>query len=448
MSLRSAKPPRARRTAVLAGLAATVGSLGCAAVPPATQTAAPGGVALEDGIRSFRDGQTQQALGHFLDARRQGLNSPVLRYDLALTYFKLGRDAEAAEQFSSLLSDPKFADLARYNLGRIARRARRDRTAQEFLSEVEAHAADPQLRDLARAQLSLQGAGSHRWGGLVRAGGGYNDNVSLTSQDSLLTAANAASAMYFAGASLNGRLTGGARDGLGWRGSVYTDRYPSLSAFDLLVARAGLDYRLPAGDWGLRAGITGSTVTLGGAELESLGALSLGGARQFGRDTLSIGYRLERIGGGARYRYLSGWRQQFAVHAGWRLDPVTLGLGYTLTLNSRRDLQSGVRFFSASPLRQQLDFEVRWPVTLRSTVYARADYWWSVYRDPNVFLEAGILQQRVRRDQWLAAEVGLSYRLSSSLQLTAQYTLHHNASNISRYSYDSNRYTLAAEYSF
>jgi hypothetical protein len=122
--------------------------------------------------------------------------------------------------------------------------------------------------------------------------------------------------------------------------------------------------------------------------------------------------------------------------------------GYSLTVNNRQDLASGAQFFSVSPVRNQVETELRWNATLRSTVYARGYYWWSVYRDRNVFLQGGALQDKRRVDNGRGAEVGLIYRLTENVRLTAEYGLRNNNSNITRYTYTSNRYTVSLQYVF
>ena len=117
-------------------------------------------------------------------------------------------------------------------------------------------------------------------------------------------------------------------------------------------------------------------------------------------------------------------------------------------MNRRQDLESGTQFFSVSPIRNQVETELRWNATLRSTFYARGYYWWSIYRNQNVFLQGGALQERRRVDNGKTAEVGLIYRLTENVRLTAEYGLRNNNSNITRYTYTSNRYTVSLQYVF
>jgi hypothetical protein len=51
-------------------------------------------------------------------------------------------------------------------------------------------------------------------------------------------------------------------------------------------------------------------------------------------------------------------------------------------------------------------------------------------------------------DNGRGAEVGLIYRLTENVRLTAEYGLRNNNSNITRYTYTSNRYTVSLQYVF
>jgi Tfp pilus assembly protein PilF len=424
-------------------------TLACAVSPPAQAASPDAAAAMQAGIRDFEAGAFQQALDKFLDARGQGMDSPALRYDLGATYYKLGRDAEAATEFRSLLSDPKFGDFARYNLGLTARRAGHKSEANEYFSQVAEQAHDTHLQALARAELRGRSRGGpHGWQGFVEASGGYDDNVALASRNTLLTASGAGSKVYSAMAGGGGWLTGGRNRGLRLTGNLYDVQYPDQSAFNLLIAQGGPEYLLPVHSWRLRAAAYGARINLGGNELETFGAFNLRGEHSIGSGRLRLDYRLERITGGPRYTYLSGWQNQLGVRTSWHPGSVGMLFGYSLTVNGRQDLASGTQFFSVSPIRNQAETELRWNATLRSTFYARGYYWWSIYRNQNVFLQGGALQERRRVDNGRGAEVGVLYRLTENVRVTAEYAFRNNDSNITRYTYTSNRYMLALQYVF
>ena len=417
--------------------------------PQALAASADANAAMQDGIHDFGAGAFQEALDKFLEARRQGLNSPALRYDIGATYYKLGRNAEAAAEFKSLLSDAKFGDFARYNLGLTLLRAGHKRKARQYFSQVAEAAHDTHLQALALAELhGDQPRGPHGWHAFVEADGGYDDNVVLASHETLPLVSNAGSTMYSVMAGGDGWLTGGRNRGLRLTGSLYDVQYPEQSAFNLLIAQAGPEYLLPVGSWALRAGASGARINLGGNELETNGSLNLRGEHTLGGGSLRLNYRLERISGGPNYAYLTGWQNQFGVRTSWQPGRAGILLGYSLTLNRRQDLRTGTQFFSVSPLRNQIETQLSWAMTPRSSFYIHGRYWWSLYRDPNVFLQTGVLQEQKRSDHGSDTEFGLVYRLTSKTNATAEYARRKNDSDIQGYGYASNQIMASLQYTF
>jgi tetratricopeptide (TPR) repeat protein len=430
------------------GVMALVINLVCAMWVPAHASPANANAAMDAGIREFRAGAFEQALADFLNARHEGVNTPVLHYNLGATYYKLGRDKQAATEFRSLLSDAGFGNFARYNLGLIARRQGRAAEARDHFSIVAAQSANPQLGKLARAELRDRPARPSAWRGFLEADAGYDDNVALAGRSSLLTPSGRGSAVVSALVGGSGRLTGNGDRGLHVAGTLYAAQYPSQTGFNLLSARGGPEYRFRVASWGIQTGAYLTHLQLGSSELETLGMLNLRGEHALGSGTLRLDYRLQRIDGGPQYRYLSGWQNQFGVRTSWGPGPFWFAVGYRLALNRRDNLVSGNRFFSVSPTRHQIDADLRWNATPRSVLYVRGSYWRSRYDQPNVFLQAGTLVAQTRKDDGEDAELGVLYRLTSSARLGAEYGYRRNDSNMGRYAYTSNRYLLTLQYVF
>src|SRR5712691_13328660 len=145
----------------ISGLVVVFSLLGVVVPGQPVGAAAPGEQALDQGIKAFRAENYQAALQSFLDARRAGLDTPGLRYDLGATYYRLGRYAEAEREFQALARDPEWAPLAHYNLGLTAQRMGRERQATEYFEQAHRTTTDPNLRALAATALERLGrAGS------------------------------------------------------------------------------------------------------------------------------------------------------------------------------------------------------------------------------------------------------------------------------------------------
>jgi tetratricopeptide (TPR) repeat protein len=415
-------------------------------VPWAGAASANANPALQKGIKEFQAGAFVEALAYFQEAQREGLDTPAVHYNLGATYYRLHRDQQAEAEFRSLLRDPKFGDFSRYNLGLIARRAGRQTEAQQYFSAAASGSTNPHLRALARAQLRSHTRDTSRWYGMLELGGGYDDNVTLTELTSLVTPSGAASSFASAYASGAGRITGNAAEGLWLTGSLRDTKYFKQSAYDLLLAKAGSEYRFSADDWRLRPGANVTHIRLGTAALETLYGLDVRAEHALGSGRLQLDYAVARIDGGQNYQYLTGWQNQLGVHATWQPGAVQIGAGYVLALNRRQDRIAGAEFFSASPRRSQLEADLRWSPTLKTTAYARGSYWRSRYADPNVFLQAGTLVTQRRLDTGRDAELGATYRLGTSMRLGAEYGYRSNDSTITRYTYARHRYSLQFQY--
>jgi len=94
----------------------------CASAAVGAQPAAAGTQAFNRAVTAFQTGNFQEALADFLEARREGIDSSQLTYDLGVTYYRLARYSEARHEFSALVDIPSLAALAHYNLGLVALR--------------------------------------------------------------------------------------------------------------------------------------------------------------------------------------------------------------------------------------------------------------------------------------------------------------------------------------
>lgn len=101
------------------------------ALPAAAQLT--GRQAMLEGNALFRSGLYRAALLRYREAAATGADSPLLAYNLGVTYAKLGQLDEAASYLRQAASDAALAPLAAYNLGLVHRAAgERDAAAAEF----------------------------------------------------------------------------------------------------------------------------------------------------------------------------------------------------------------------------------------------------------------------------------------------------------------------------
>jgi tetratricopeptide (TPR) repeat protein len=111
----------------------------------------------------MRSGIYHAALLRYRQAAAAGLDTPLLHYNLGVTYYRLGQYPQAVSEFQRAAEDPDLAALATYN-GGLAHRAAGDAgAALEAFKTVAGQARQRDLRRLAqRAAASVGAPGAAR----------------------------------------------------------------------------------------------------------------------------------------------------------------------------------------------------------------------------------------------------------------------------------------------
>lgn len=101
------------------------------------------------GEKAYREGKYDEALDHFLKAQVDSPDDPRLRYNLANTYYKLGRFADAEKLYGSAL-DSKPGDLnekSEYNLGNSAYREKKwDEAIDHYQKALKLNSSDEEAK--------------------------------------------------------------------------------------------------------------------------------------------------------------------------------------------------------------------------------------------------------------------------------------------------------------
>jgi tetratricopeptide (TPR) repeat protein len=438
--LSSRKPERAGNSGFrVSGVVAAIFLLGVVTPRPAAAAADGGAQAFEQGVQAFRAGDFPAALQGFLDARRDGLDTPGLHYDLGATYYKLQRYPEAEGEFQGLANDPEWAALALYNLGLIAQRSGREQQALEYFGRARDTATDGNLRALAGTALARL-AGSlppppPRTSLAASLAGGYDSNVALTQDITAAGISHQADSFVEALASVSHRISGDATRGAYAYAGLLVRRYRDLTAFDMTGLRAGSSYETDSGRLQTSAGGYLETAYVGGGRFAETAAVDAQARRRLdaGGD-LRGRYQFGLIRGGGGYEYLDGWEQRLTADAGFALAPWFVRVGYELELNNRRDLQQGTDFSSASPTRQSLFATAALGNYAGWQTDARGEYRFSRYNDPNVVSGAAV----TRKDDRFGFALRTSRRLSGLWRAFVDYSYYRNQSNLDIYDY--NRY--------
>jgi len=400
---------------------------------------ADGSLAAERGIAAFRAGDYAAALQSFLDARAAGLDTPGLRYNLGATYYRLQRYPEAEREFQALVPDPKWAAVARYNLGLTAQRAGRAQQAMEYFEQART-TTDPNLRALAATAFErLRGAPpSPQTSAVISLAGGYDSNVTLSPDASTVAGSHQGDRFVEALTAASHLLAGNTERGWVTHGSLVLRKYADLHQFDVAGSRAGLSYERDSGRVQTGVGAYFDTAYIDGDRLEQVASVDAQASSRLDTGAEFRGrYEFRRIAGGGGFEYLDGRQQRLSADAGFTLASALLRAGYELELNHRRDLQQGSEFFSASPTRQSLFATVALRNLAGWQADARGEYRVSRYGDPNLIDEGpplGILEV-TRKDRRYGFALRANRRLTAPWGVFIDYSYYRNDSNLNTYDY-------------
>ena len=409
----------------------------------------------QQGIAAFRAGHYKEALRDFLLARQHGMSDPHLTYNLGVSYYHLGDYTAARREFFSLAQNRDLAALSDYNLGLIAlRQGDKPEAGRRFQLAYDG-APEPALKQLASRQLARLGspAAPHTfasaWVGFANLGTGYDSNVTLTSQNSLLAPAQRGSAVLSLLAGTVGQLTGDYRQGMQIVGTVYRIDYPSVGQFSQTYLRLGGKYKFGNDDWANAIGVYGGHISLGGSSFETLGTVKAESRYAFSpSNELRGDYSYARISGGGNYGYLSGWHQALNIEDTTHLTPVDLSLGYSLDLNNRNNLSTPTQFLSVSPTRNGVFGRIKWQYSDATSFFVESTFQHSRYNQANTLVQNGVTTSLTRVDNWRTLAMGANHAFSNAWNVHADYHYTRNSSNIPLYAYDSNAVMLSLEYLF
>lgn len=426
--------------------------LACALQPRAS-IADAGVQAFDRGTVAYRAGDYEGALAAFLEARRNGLDGPQLGYDLGVVYYHLGRYSDAWGEFESLAQFPGLAALSHYNLGLIALRQHDLAEARAQFNTSLKETPDPTLRGLIVAALGLTRAPVHgvgRWMAFADAGAGYDSNVALTSESTVLAPAHRGSGVYSLLVGGVGQLTGDPQEGLQAVGTFYRTVYPSVNSFDQSYVHFGVQYRSEHEDRSRLLGLYAGDLTLGGAWFETLATLDAEfGLEATPRDDLHAFYRYTRVYSGSDYGYLAGWHQALGIDDTVTLGQMGLTYGYTLDFNERNNFNGpSSDFFSASPTDNGLFAKLDWHLSDPARTFAELDYQHSHYEGADTAVTNGRITQEFREENWWNASLGFSYTFPGNWKVSLGCSFADNRSNITQFSYHSNQVMSSLEYVF
>lgn len=406
------------------------------------------------GVKAAKSGNYQRALKQFQQAKKLGLDTPALKYNLAVAYYKLGQFNQARKDFAELVKVPDYRQIAYFNLGLVANKQNDRATAVDAFSHAYQEGKSDKIRILAaealqrlKAPLPKKVTVRKRWSGFLSGGFASDSNVTLANND-LLGVTSQSDTYYFLSGYGAYWLQGGRNAGTRIFLDGYSQNYSSQTSYNFSQLGAGIARYQRLGSWRLRLGGFWDEVSFGGKSYERILSGELRGSKTLSKYTrLEMRYRASQIKVlDPLYDYLEGSRQQLRVGSRTRMSDIMYRVYYQLELNNRKDRVGTVDpFTSYSPTRHSLRVTGWWDINKLWTLRLDGRYRYSRYNDDDI-LAGGIIKRREDRQMRLSAR--LSRELDKHLNINLKYTTTNSDSNIARKSYDRSLTSLGVTWDF
>lgn len=380
----------------------------------------------EAGVVSYKAGDNGAAVMYFESALKQGMDSVSLKYNLASSYYRVGRYEDAKKYFTQLNKTKEMHDIAEYHLGLIAIKEKDGSQARRHFTTVVNTGEDKKLIKLSEKQLIALQPKEDRWKSHVFVNGGYDDNISSVSGDSVLDIADS---FYEVFASTNLLISGRRTDGWSAEAALFGIEYSDTDTNDLYNLALGLKRSMKLADWDTSAHLNLSKSTYGGDDFQTITKLDIIGRKPVTkRDRIYLRYRAEDIKSDqAIYDYLEGWRQRGRVEYRNYLANNIKHIYYELELNKRGELVSSTDAYDYSPTRH----------TIRG-IYTHIikNRWWLIGDLSYQMSDFPASSTIDREDNQLKLALSVDYHFDRTFKLTTKYQYTDNESTVERYNYD------------
>ncbi|MDX1610108.1 MAG: tetratricopeptide repeat protein [Halofilum sp. (in: g-proteobacteria)] len=295
-------------------------------------------------MTSVRAGDYSAAIEYFEAARRAGLDTGALHFNLGVAYYRAGRVEQAEAAFQRAARSETMVAPALYQLGRLARERGDEDAARGYFRRAAASARTDALRRRAEAALTPRVRAAPPDYVYLSFGGGYDSNLALTPADA---SAGSEQSDLFVDGTLVARAPLDDRDYL--RASVYLQEFVDEDDFTLAILRGGIGRVGTLGaNWRWDAWVDARYQEFGGDAFEY--ALLAGGELRRRLDPawlLALDYRLELTSGASGFRFLDGRGHYLSAtldqrgRDGWRLSAAAAA-------TDRDDRETADDFFSFS----------------------------------------------------------------------------------------------------
>lgn len=398
------------------------------------------------GVAAFKSGSFSTAVKYFQQALAAGLDSPALQYNLGVSLYKLGRYAEAEAAFRLCARDRAWAPLAYYNMGLSANQRGAHSDARKYFEDAWRTADTDEVRALAGAMLDRKDAPPARVRGVVTADVGYNDNVTLTTNNQTLQTTREADSFAELLAAATGRW-GAAANAPRWNASLYNVSYRDLAENNITEMLLAAAKPLAVAAWRLEAGPQWQYVLRDGQRFQQIASLRFDGIRDLpNQRDVQVSLLLSSVDAlDSDFEFLAGSRQELNLSTRQPAGHGQLRSAITWERNNRKDLSIADEFFSYSPMRYGLRFDGSWSAGSDWRFEPTMRYYRSRYADPDRRADGLVT---TRADKQFELSLRLKRRFASDWQLIGEYNYIHNTSNLPEFSYLQNAVLIGISWPF
>lgn len=375
----------------------------------------------ESGKELFKSARYSEALKKFEQARKQGLKTVALYYNLGSTYYRLGDYSNAARNYHIVRQYPEMKALAEYNLGLVSVQMEDPVEAQKWFAAVIAGTDDKKLLRLSRLQLERAQKNAKPWSIFAGIAIGYDDNINVIPEDEFPAGVsdNYLDISAMAEVLLSGRKREGYLAEILYSSIDYSDE----NNFDQALLRLGIKKTKMINDWQSSLKFNIDQFTYGGEDLQTVYRLEGQARKDLSKsDRLSLRLRYDDVNmDNDRYSYLEGSMQQFRIEMRHADKSAIQRYYYELELNNREDTSTA----SYSPTRH----------TFRGIYTKLLDNKWS-YSGDLAFRQSVYSRPGSRTDDRWKVTLSTDYRLNKLLKLKLKLTYTDNQSDDPNYNYN------------
>ena len=387
------------------------------------------------GHELFKAGKYSLAAEKFESARKQGMKTVALYYNLASTYFKLEEYRGARHYFKLVAKTPSMRELAEYNLGLIELKEGNKNRASEYFSAIVNNSNDEKLIRLSKKQLITIKTLDDKVKVFVSANLGHDDNITASPSDTIVGSSDS---YYDVFLSADALISGKRKNGWMVDATYFKIDFSDTDTFDEYQYAVGITNAHKLSTWGVNTHLTYSQNYFGGVNYQNAIKLDIRGKKSLTKtEKLYLRYRYEDISSqDVIYDYLEGTRQRFRIDYRNYARKNIKQIYYELELNDRGYLNTLAYAYDYSPTRHSIRgkythiFNDTWHL-IGDLSYRMSDFPSS--STPVLF---------DRDDKRIKSSIALDYRLDKTFKIRTKIQHTNNESTEDQYDYDKTQITV------